>query len=479
MPSYEDLISGRSALTTIRNVELDDLLGRDPVVLDSAGLAEWLGNRVVLVTGAGGSIGAELCRQIARFRPARLVLFDISEAALYEIQTSLADEFAQLPVSTVVGDVKHAALVDEVLARERPSLVFHAAAYKHVPLMEETNAWQAVRNNAYGTCGARARRGRGEGREVRAGVDRQGGQSDQRDGRVEAARRDRLPEPAGQRHAVRAGALRQRVRQRRQRDPALPGADRARRAGHRHASRTSRATSCRCSEATQLLLQAGLQGRGGEILVLEMGEPVRIVDLARDMIRLSGADPDKIAVVFTGLRPGREALRGAARLRGSDAAHAASEAAHRAGARRESRLGRPDDRVVRARPRRRRRRSARAAEVVDSGVRAARRRPGQADPRRSAVRRGSEGAAAAARAAQALSAEEPGRAQRARAPAPRRRRPLRCARRLRGASRSTSAALRIRRAQAPPRDAVMVATASAHSASGRGPRTTGAALPCR
>ena len=97
MPSYEDLISGRSALTTIRNVELDDLLGRDPVVLDSAGLAEWLGNRVVLVTGAGGSIGAELCRQIARFRPARLVLFDISEAALYEIQTALADAFPQLP----------------------------------------------------------------------------------------------------------------------------------------------------------------------------------------------------------------------------------------------------------------------------------------------------------------------------------------------------------------------------------------------
>ena len=98
MPSYEDLISGRLALTTIRNVELDDLLGRDPVVLDNAGLAEWLGNRVVMVTGAGGSIGAELCRQIARFRPARLVLFDISEAALYEIQTALGDAFPQLPL---------------------------------------------------------------------------------------------------------------------------------------------------------------------------------------------------------------------------------------------------------------------------------------------------------------------------------------------------------------------------------------------
>ncbi len=151
VPSYEDLISGRSELTTIRNIELDDLLGRDPVVLDSAGLGEWLGNRVVLVTGAGGSIGAELCQQIARFRPARLVLFDISEAALYEIQMTLADAFPRLPLTCVVGDVKHVALVDEVLARERPQAVFHAAAYKHVPLMEDTNAWQAVRNNAYGT----------------------------------------------------------------------------------------------------------------------------------------------------------------------------------------------------------------------------------------------------------------------------------------------------------------------------------------
>ncbi len=115
VPSYEELISGRSPLTTIRTIELDDLLGRDPVELDSEGLGEWLGNRVVMVTGAGGSIGAELCHHIARFRPARLVLFDISEAALYEIQMALGDAFPQLPLAAVVGDVKHAALVDAVL----------------------------------------------------------------------------------------------------------------------------------------------------------------------------------------------------------------------------------------------------------------------------------------------------------------------------------------------------------------------------
>ena len=122
------------------------------MVLDSAGLNEWLGGRVVMVTGAGGSIGAELCRQIARFRPERLVLFDISEFALYQVQQALLDAYPQLTLSTIVGDVKHTSHVEQVLAREHPSVVFHAAAYKHVPLMEETNAWQAVRNNAYGTC---------------------------------------------------------------------------------------------------------------------------------------------------------------------------------------------------------------------------------------------------------------------------------------------------------------------------------------
>src|SRR5689334_7785081 len=151
VPAYEDLMSGRTPLTMVRIVELDDLLGRDPVVLDNAGIADWLGNRIVMVTGAGGSIGSELCRQIARFRPARLVLFEISEAALYEIKTTLVDAFPQLGVVSVVGDVKHASVVEDTLAREKPDVIFHAAAYKHVPLMEEMNAWQAVRNNAYGT----------------------------------------------------------------------------------------------------------------------------------------------------------------------------------------------------------------------------------------------------------------------------------------------------------------------------------------
>ena len=305
VPSYEDLINGRLALTTIRNVELDDLLGRDPVVLDSAGLAEWLGNRVVMVTGAGGSIGAELARQIARFRPARLVLFDLSEAALYEIQTVLADAFAQLPVTAVVGDVKHAALVEDVLAREKPSVIFHAGAYKHVPLMEETNAWQAVRNNAYGTwvLARAATRHRVE-KFVLVSSDKAVNPTNVMGATKRLAEIvcQSLQGAATQFVLVRfgnvfgsAGSVIPRFREQIARGGPVT-------VTHPEITRYFMSLS----EATQLLLQAGLQGRGGEILVLEMGEPVRIVDLARDMIKLSGADPERIAVVFTGLRPGEK-----------------------------------------------------------------------------------------------------------------------------------------------------------------------------
>ncbi len=305
VPSYEDLISGRLALTTIRNVELDDLLGRDPVVLDSAGLAEWLGNRVAMVTGAGGSIGAELCHQIARFRPARLVLFDISEAALYEIQTALSDTFPQLPLATVVGDVKHAALVEDVLERERPNVIFHAGAYKHVPLMEETNAWQAVRNNSYGTYVlARAAVAARVEKFVLVSSDKAVNPTN-----VMGATK-RLAEIVCQ--SLRGGVT-QFVLVRFGNVFGSAGSviprfsEQIARGGPvtvTHPEITRYFMSL--SEAAQLLLQAGLQGKGGEILVLEMGEPVRIVDLARDLIKLSGADPDRIAIVFTGLRPGEK-----------------------------------------------------------------------------------------------------------------------------------------------------------------------------
>ncbi len=305
VPSYDDLISGRFPLTMLRNVEADDLLGRDPVKLDNAGLAEWLGNRVVMVTGAGGSIGAELARQIARFRPARLVLFDISEAALYEIQMALADAFPQLPISPIVGDIKHQALVEDVLAREEPDVIFHAAAYKHVPLMEETNAWQAVRNNAYGTWVlARAAASAKVEKFVLVSTDKAVNPTSV----MGATKRfaeivcQSLQGSGTQFVLVRfgnvfgsAGSVIPRFQEQIARGGPVT-------VTHPEITRFFMSLS----EATQLLLQAGLQGKGGDILVLDMGEPVRIVDLARDLIRLYGADPDNVAIVFTGLRPGEK-----------------------------------------------------------------------------------------------------------------------------------------------------------------------------
>ena len=305
VPSYEDLISGRSQLTTIRHVELDDLLGRDPVVLDSAGLRELLGDRVILVTGAGGSIGAELCRQVARYRPARLVLLELSEYALYQIQQGLEDEFPGLPVVTIVGDAKHATLVEQVFSREKPSVVFHAAAYKHVPLMEETNAWQAVRNNAYGTWVlARAAVAAKVEKFVLVSTDKAVNPTNVMGASKRLAEMicQSLQNGGTQFVVVRfgnvfgsAGSVIPRFREQIARGGPVT-------VTHPEITRYFMSLS----EATQLLLQAGLMGRGGEVLVLDMGEPVRIVDLARDMIRLSGADPDAIRIVFTGLRPGEK-----------------------------------------------------------------------------------------------------------------------------------------------------------------------------
>ena len=283
------------ALTTIRNVELDDLLGRDPVVLDNAGLGEWLGNRVVMVTGAGGSIGAELCRQIARFRPARLVLFDISEAALYEIQTALADAFPQLPVATRRRR-RQARGARRAGARARAARASSSMprAYKHVPLMEETNAWQAVRNNAYGTWVlARAAVAAKVEKFVLVSTDKAVNPTNVMGATKRLAEIvcQSLQGGGTQFVMVRfgnvfgsAGSVIPRFREQIARGGPVTVT---------HPDITRYFMSM--SEATQLLLQAGLQGKGGEILVLDMGEPVRIVDLARDMIRLSGADPDKIA----------------------------------------------------------------------------------------------------------------------------------------------------------------------------------------
>lgn len=156
MPRLEDLIAGRLSVSQIRRVELEDLLGRGRVKLDDAGLHRLLTNRVVLVTGAGGSIGSELCRQIARFSPSKLLLLESNEFALYRIEQEFLDHYPHLPIATLSADVRDGNRLDELFRRFSPEVVFHAAAYKHVPLMENDNCWEAVRNlhgnPQYGSC---------------------------------------------------------------------------------------------------------------------------------------------------------------------------------------------------------------------------------------------------------------------------------------------------------------------------------------
>ncbi len=151
VPAIDDLLSGRVSISQLRKVEMEDLLGREVVKLDSEGLHRLLGGRIVLVTGAGGSIGSELARQIARFEPRLLVLFELSEFALYQIEQEFARQLPGTPIACTVGDVKDTARLDQVFVQYRPEVVFHAAAYKHVPMMESENAWEAVRNNVLGT----------------------------------------------------------------------------------------------------------------------------------------------------------------------------------------------------------------------------------------------------------------------------------------------------------------------------------------
>ena len=306
VPSFDDLLSGRLAISQLRAVELDDLLGRDPVKLDNAGLHELIANKTVMVTGAGGSIGSELCRQIARFEPQTLVLFEASEFALYNMEQELSCTFPLLRIVCLAGDVRDITRVDQVFGEFKPAVVFHAAAYKHVPLMEQHNSWQAVRNNVFGTwCVASSAQRYGVEKFVLISTDKavnptnvmgttkrlaemvcQGLQQDTgtqfvmvRFGNVLGSTGSVIPKFREQ--IAKGGPIT---------------------VTHPEITRYFMSIP----EAAQLVLQAGWMGEGGKIFVLDMGEPVKIVDLARDMIRLSGLSEGDIKIEFSGLRPGEK-----------------------------------------------------------------------------------------------------------------------------------------------------------------------------
>ncbi len=306
VPSLEDMLAGKVAVSQVRQVQLEDLLGRDPVQLDDSGLRGWLGEHVVLVTGAGGSIGSELTRQIAQFGPRLLVLFEISEFALYLLEQEFQERFPDTPIVCVVGDVKDAALLDAVFSAHRPSVVFHAAAYKHVPLMEGDNAWQAVRNNVVGSrCVAEAAQRHSVEKMVLVSTDKAVNPTNVMGATKRLAERVLcgLQCDGGTRFVTvrfgnvlgSNGSVIPKFREQIARGGPVT-------VTHPDIIRYFMLIP----ESAQLVLQAGLMGKGGEIFVLEMGEPIRIADLARDMIRLSGFTEDEIKIVYTGLRPGEK-----------------------------------------------------------------------------------------------------------------------------------------------------------------------------
>lgn len=306
LPRVDDLISGETGMASLRQVSIEDLLGRDPVTLDWKDISEGIAGKVIFVTGGGGSIGSELCRQIAKLGPATLVILEHSEFNLYTIKMELRNNFPNLELSPHLVDVCDEVALDHVFTRYKPDVLFHAAAYKHVPMLE-TQVREAVRNNVLGT------------RAVALAANRHGTAT------MVLISTDKAVNPANVMGASKRAAeifcqnfnRYSKTHYITVRFGNVLGSagsvvplfrDQIERGGpvtvtHPEITRYFMTIP----EATQLILQAASMGSGGEIYVLEMGEPVRINDLAEQMIRLSGKMAGKdIEIVYSGLRPGEK-----------------------------------------------------------------------------------------------------------------------------------------------------------------------------
>lgn len=306
LPNVKQLLSDPAALRQVRPMSLEDLLQREPVQIDRQELHPLLENKRVLVTGAGGSIGSELCRQIAHYKPACLVLFERYENGLHALDLELRDRFPYLAIVPAVGDVTVPDRVAEVLRQTNPDLVFHAAAHKHVPLME-LNPKEAVRNNVFGTkVVAEAALAAGVDRFVLISTDKAVNPTS-----VMGASK-RIAEEMIQ-HLHETGRTRCSV----VRFGNVLGsngsvaplfAEQIRRGGPVTVTHPDiKRFFMTIPEAVQLVLQASVLGQGGDVFVLDMGEQIRVVDLARNMIVLSGLVPDRdIHIAYTGLRPGEK-----------------------------------------------------------------------------------------------------------------------------------------------------------------------------
>ncbi len=305
VPSYDELLSDESPLGKLRQIELEDLLGRDPITLNTKGLEDWLSGATVLITGAGGSIGTELCNQVARFRPGRLIMVDISEFASHVIGEHMATRLPRERMEVYVGDARSRTRMKEIFDRERPAVVFHAAAYKHVPLTESVNAWEAVRNNVLGTLVvAECARQFGAEKFVLVSTDKAVRASSVMGASKRLAELVilSLPESPTQFVGVRFGNVLG------SNGSVIPKFREQIAAGGpvtvTHVEMTRYFMSI--PEAAQLVVQAGMMGQARSLYVLNMGEPVRIIELAQELIRLIKGAAHSIPIIFTGLRPGEK-----------------------------------------------------------------------------------------------------------------------------------------------------------------------------
>lgn len=306
VPSLPEIISRKGTSASLREVEIQDLLRRDLVETDLASVAALATGETVLITGAGGSIGSELCRQLGRLAPTKLVLLGHGENSIFDIFHELRENFPDVDVVPVIADVRDRDRMAKVLARYHPHAVFHAAAHKHVPLMED-NVVEAITNNVTGTRNTvDAALAAGVERFVLISTDKAVRPTSVMGASKRVA--EQIVQHAAARHdrnfvSVRFGNVLG------SRGSVVPSFMRQIRAGgpvtvtHAEMQRFFMTIP----EAVQLVLQAGALGRGGEVFVLDMGEPVKVVDLATDLIRLSGLVPgEDIKIQFTGIRPGEK-----------------------------------------------------------------------------------------------------------------------------------------------------------------------------
>ncbi len=308
VPTLNEIIDGKISINSVREVTYRDLLGREPIKLDEKKIIETVASKNILVTGAAGSIGSELCRQIAKFNPNKLILYERAESPLYDLEMELTHHFPDLNIIPVLGDIQNIEELFNTFSTHHPHVIFHAAAYKHVPMMER-HPWEAVKNNIGGTRNLLqiTERFRAE-RFVLVSTDKAVNPTSVMGATKKVA--EQLVQLYASRYNIRTkfmvvrfgnvlgsvGSVVPLFRKQIKRGGPVT-------VTHPEITRYFMSIP----EACQLILQAGAMGNGGEIFVLNMGKPIKILDIAEDVIRLSGFEPYKdIDIEFIGLRPGEK-----------------------------------------------------------------------------------------------------------------------------------------------------------------------------